>query len=629
MKKLFTLLILLCAVVTANADDTWTVLGTMTSPTWEPGEVTMTDEDGDGIFKASINIVTAGDYEFKVRKNNSWAESYSGQANNNCWVTTTADNTTVTFYYDSSTHAVWTSTNTKDTYVYVQKTSNTAPHLYVESEKGSYKTTHNCVWPGAEMHKTIVENGVEYWVAGPFENSYNPDWDVKYIIKDDAGNTADIWAKKTKLGIYYSGGSSYNRLPNIQGLSGEWDYGYLMSKNASGEYEVTCTPAWAEAQYKIVYDGGWYGIVSEASTITAPGNYTLSTSGNNMVIRLERPVTLKFNGSTKNLNVVCDDNDLSLNYFAATDGATYDTSTHEVTTTTDWKGISQWIGGSNTKKKYLIAKTRDAVKLGWYVQYKEDQNLEEESRTPTNYNESSASKMHICAIDNTKTVIGVLINLQEEGSTTFEELYSTGSESITITGRSDGNGWMTYVAPANLYLTSNSKDIEAYKIYYDKNTNQIYKNLIDGQQVPSGSAVLLYKSSLTNGSTAIIEVPVLSSATALTDNHLTSGSITVNDASAKVYGLAEGSSGVGFYRAENGTTIPDGIGYLKIDVSSGDPILAPAFFALDGGTTAIDALTTETAEETATQVFDLGGRKVSGKLSKGIYVKNGKKFIVK
>ena len=55
---------------------------------------------------------------------------------------------------------------------------------------------------------------------------------------------------------------------------------------------------------------------------------------------------------------------------------------------------------------------------------------------------------------------------------------------------------------------------------------------------------------------------------------------------------------------------------------------APARIAINGSTlTAINGVTADKVANTA--VYDLSGRRVYGKLQKGLYIMNGKKFVVK
>ena len=87
--------------------------------------------------------------------------------------------------------------------------------------------------------------------------------------------------------------------------------------------------------------------------------------------------------------------------------------------------------------------------------------------------------------------------------------------------------------------------------------------------------------------------------------------------------LSEGEVGVGFYPgAKNyGPFVSEGgKAYLAV------PAELQANFFLFDGTTGINGIT---ATEGSEAVYNLQGVRMNGKLSKGIYVKGGKKFVVK
>lgn len=73
-----------------------------------------------------------------------------------------------------------------------------------------------------------------------------------------------------------------------------------------------------------------------------------------------------------------------------------------------------------------------------------------------------------------------------------------------------------------------------------------------------------------------------------------------------------------------GATIAAFHAYLNVE----DPASAPARIAINGSTlTAINGVTADKVANTA--VYDLSGRRVYGKLQKGLYIMNGKKVVVK
>lgn len=90
---------------------------------------------------------------------------------------------------------------------------------------------------------------------------------------------------------------------------------------------------------------------------------------------------------------------------------------------------------------------------------------------------------------------------------------------------------------------------------------------------------------------------------------------------------AEGKYGIDdngkIHRGGAGATIAAFHAYLNVTTSS-----APAAVAFDGSTvTAINGIAADKVADTA--VYDLSGRRVNGKLNKGLYIMNGKKVVVK
>lgn len=86
------------------------------------------------------------------------------------------------------------------------------------------------------------------------------------------------------------------------------------------------------------------------------------------------------------------------------------------------------------------------------------------------------------------------------------------------------------------------------------------------------------------------------------------------------YILANGGSGIGFYKATSGSTIAAGKAYLSSSV--GAPVLS---FIVDDTTTVIELQQTKATEK---HYFDLQGRRVA-QPTKGFYIVNGKKVIIK
>lgn len=147
-----------------------------------------------------------------------------------------------------------------------------------------------------------------------------------------------------------------------------------------------------------------------------------------------------------------------------------------------------------------------------------------------------------------------------------------------------------------------------------------------GTVVPAQSALLL------SGEAGNYEA-ALKLEEATTDQNLLKGTsenatTTSDEANAKFYKLSDGSKGIGFYYgAENGAAFTNEANRAYLVVST--MTNAPKAFSLADSVTGINGLQTDRIANGA--VYNLQGVKMgfSEKLPKGVYIKNGKKFIVK
>ena len=210
-------------------------------------------------------------------------------------------------------------------------------------------------------------------------------------------------------------------------------------------------------------------------------------------------------------------------------------------------------------------------------------------------------------------------------------MWSKGIKKIDVYG---------YAAPATVNITANSDGEASYwATYYNGTTSftadantTVYKAAMNGTSslmltevadIPAGNAVILKSSSAT-----ITLTPAASTTADLSDNVLLGG--TSVTAGYDAYTLSRGSAGtgtVGFYKF-NGASLDGSKAHLEI--SSSSPAPARGFFGFgDDNTTAIEAPTATIIVEDG-EIYDLMGRRIEGQPTrKGIYVKNGQKFIVK
>jgi hypothetical protein len=123
-------------------------------------------------------------------------------------------------------------------------------------------------------------------------------------------------------------------------------------------------------------------------------------------------------------------------------------------------------------------------------------------------------------------------------------------------------------------------------------------------------------------------------ATGSVEGNLLLGTLTDTYVEGDAYVLANGVDGVGFYKAQLNCGAAGEAGgshfknnankaYLPMTATQGANMLR---FNFGGETTAIDAVEVENANA---PIYDLSGRRVLSTVKGGIYIQNGKKFIVK
>ena len=196
---------------------------------------------------------------------------------------------------------------------------------------------------------------------------------------------------------------------------------------------------------------------------------------------------------------------------------------------------------------------------------------------------------------------------------------NVGVGTIAITGNTSFP-----IIPAKEYTTLTSAypldftglaDLEAY-IVKDNDASDGYVTLTQVNKVPANTGLVLKASS--TGSLNL--VPVLTGAADDVDGNKMAGSATATTAIAANGGyiLKDGA----FHPASNGT-LPAGKAYLDIAVSSA-PVLLLNF---NDDVTGIADVRSK-MEDVRGNFFDLQGRKVA-QPTKGLYIVNGKKYVVK
>ena len=196
--------------------------------------------------------------------------------------------------------------------------------------------------------------------------------------------------------------------------------------------------------------------------------------------------------------------------------------------------------------------------------------------------------------------------------------------SVPVANEVSGTPYLTYGNKDYAVSFEDNDDITVFTAQSDVEDGMIKLTSVDSKKVPAGAAVVLRNFKGFKG-TLNISVADNDQVEALTGNALLLSDGTVSGGD-KIFCVAKGDKGVGFYPVESTVLIPAGKAYLDLSNSS----LAPKFIGFPGETTGIDALENgEATAEKAGAIYTLDGRRVNGNLSHGLYIQNGKKFVVK
>ena len=161
---------------------------------------------------------------------------------------------------------------------------------------------------------------------------------------------------------------------------------------------------------------------------------------------------------------------------------------------------------------------------------------------------------------------------------------------------------------------------EGVTAYYVSNADdKATMTEVEGEALPANTGVIL----AANKADKVVMIPASTETTAtITNNSLANSAGATKELTlGNAYVLGNGSEGIAFYPAKTGT-LPMNKAYL----TASNELNA---IALDfGNVTAINAITTNN-DINKTPIYDITGRRVAKINKGGLYIKNGKKFIVK
>ena len=192
--------------------------------------------------------------------------------------------------------------------------------------------------------------------------------------------------------------------------------------------------------------------------------------------------------------------------------------------------------------------------------------------------------------------------------------------SLPTNDAGSSGSWCTYYNEGSNVAVASGTTI--YKATLDAENNKVLLTEVEGDIIKAGEAVVL------NSTSGSIE---LSSAASVgtgdySGNDLKGGSTIA--AGIVPYTLANSTNGLGFYKFDiDNNTLDPYKAHLEVSGSR-----ARMFYGFRDGAHNVTSIKTPVAvnEQSEAAVYDLMGRRIEGhQLNRGVYVKDGKKFIVK
>lgn len=195
-------------------------------------------------------------------------------------------------------------------------------------------------------------------------------------------------------------------------------------------------------------------------------------------------------------------------------------------------------------------------------------------------------------------------------SAEFEEIPAP--INVTANEGATGEYWATFFSNAGNYQASAGTQV--FKV--SLSGTDITMTEITDRIVKSGQGVVLK-----NSSASITMTPTTSESSDDYSGNSLIGTMTSITDPGNAYVLNKGSKGVGFYKLSGSGTIDANKAYLTYSASARD------FFGFDE-TTGISEKVIVNSEKFDGEWYDLGGRRIA-QPTKGIYIINGKKIVIK
>ena len=214
-----------------------------------------------------------------------------------------------------------------------------------------------------------------------------------------------------------------------------------------------------------------------------------------------------------------------------------------------------------------------------------------------------------------------LITINVPASYAVQQLFHYSPAPAAVTKAITSAGWATYCSPFALDFSEDIANLTDVYIVTGSTGSSLELTSVKGGTVPANTGLLI------EGTAGDVVIPIAAtSATDVSANKLVG--VTAETALAAESGyVLMGSPSVGFYKNTNAFTVGANTAYLPIDFDAAIvPSDARNFYGF-GEVTGIGA-TLKNKEIENKEVYNLKGQRVAAP-TKGLYIQNGKKVVVK
>ena len=618
MKKLLTLMCLLIGgVAAASAQDTWTVAGSSAAlngtTDWAPAEAAndMTSSDGTN-YTLSVTDCTleAGTtYKFKVVKNHAWDEAYPS-SDKEFYVTETAVYT-VDYGFNS---------DTKEVTVATTKTGEAAAITHTYNIAGNNATLFGAEWDATNTATDMTDadnDGIYTWESA------------------EVGLTAG--KVQFKVTVDHSWGTAYPSSNYELTIPSDGTYIVTITFNSTTN-AVNATAAKKNTYTVTFVNGKWWPEVA-AYAWSGDGASAVKVEGNWPGKLLSKTGTFEYDGVTYDVYTYTYEGYETIEKIIFNNNKAEDAADKEQTADLAMVDRTQYslyynvyaVSGISTElfangwstMNLILDRTADGYMYDWKTVELAPQTIElkvfqKETRAATDalgddYWWPKAENVKITIPVAGRYGIRVMFNEDTKEVTTTLTKHS---EKITI----GDSGWATYVTNSGLYLESTS-----FKAY-TATLNGSSVTLNEVQEVQAETGLVL------KGTKGDYYVQTREGVT--TDKGDLKGSSTegftiYSHFADSYYALVATTEGAKFAAISKPTTasetftIPAGKAFLIVPYSSSPARELGVVFADEA--TGISNLN---ANDNLNGVYDLQGRRVA-QPTKGLYIKNGKKVILK